>query len=896
MGKKLFLFFTIVVMALGIIELNSVDTVSAATRNKTPQNYGNVVVFVYFSGSEEISDKEYFKNSINAQNIINMFDGSHGRSMTNYLDTISYGQFKLKNVYPQYDAQSKTIKPYKINIDKNIVTTQSVDATIIQSIINKHPSFTRSFADYNGDGIVDNLTIIMAGTSSSGNRASSLYAHHSIYSGNETIADGLKIGHYNMINTQSLNNQESGVLVHEFLHTLGYADLYKNSTSDYNPVFTWSIMASNSRYLQWPLAYERMHFSNWISIDTLTKSGDYTLDLQSNKEGNQAYIIKSPLNSQEVFVVEYRKRDNSELYGNNTLDYRIGDWVNNNDGGIIVYRVNKAVENLSNIGKDDGIYVFRPTKEQMTYGDGSDRSFCMNAALSKDGLRDTIGCAERNATLEDGALVFSDGTNSGIVIKAKDSAGGEQMSFYLEMPDLTKEDLWRDANFTVSSEGTSDIISICGVPYITYLTGKNGSYKINVRKYINGKWTAVGNSISCGINSANIKLFMVGSQLNVAFNDLNNAPIYKLSGTSWKKISYIQTYGDFDISEVGSKAYISYINDNGKVVLASYNGAKISNIILTLESSWMFGNPKVCLLNNIPYISYRNAVGNIIVIYKYQNGRFIKVSNNSIIGKAYDIKTYRKYLFVTATDESNHMSLYRYNGLSWTKINTTNKNAAAPKMIVSNGILYYVYSSNTADGNTIIYRYDTKIKDFVSEGEYVDGYSNSQSFVSTGREMYVSYTINGQIKVKHKTLQGIDNNQVISVVGHYYIHKKIPAKVGIAGKEYDECIRCGHKKNVKIIATLKPSTTYIKGLAGAKQSFVVTWGKKSYSGYQIRYSLKSSMASSKSVTITNASTISKKISRLKSKKKYYVQIRTYKIVNGKKYYSEWSGKKSVVIV
>lgn len=193
------------------------------------------------------------------------------------------------------------------------------------------------------------------------------------------------------------------------------------------------------------------------------------------------------------------------------------------------------------------------------------------------------------------------------------------------------------------------------------------------------------------------------------------------------------------------------------------------------------------------------------MIYKYQNGRFIKVSNNSIIGKAYDIKTYRKYLFVTATDESNHMSLYRYNGLSWTKINTTNKNAAAPKMIVSNGILYYVYSSNTADGNTIIYRYDTKIKDFVSEGEYVDGYSNSQSFV-------------------------------------------------------------------------------------------VTWVKKSYSGYQIRYSLKPSMASSKSVTITNASTISKKISRLKSKKKYYVQIRTYKIVNGKKYYSEWSGKKSVVIV
>ena len=37
------------------------------------------------------------------------------------------------------------------------------------------------------------------------------------------------------------------------------------------------------------------------------------------------------------------------------------------------------------------------------------------------------------------------------------------------------------------------------------------------------------------------------------------------------------------------------------------------------------------------------------------------------------------------------------------------------------------------------------------------------------------------------------------------------------------------------------------------------------------------------------------VTKLKAKKKYYVRIRTYKVVSGKKYYSKWSSKKSVKI-
>lgn len=90
-----------------------------------------------------------------------------------------------------------------------------------------------------------------------------------------------------------------------------------------------------------------------------------------------------------------------------------------------------------------------------------------------------------------------------------------------------------------------------------------------------------------------------------------------------------------------------------------------------------------------------------------------------------------------------------------------------------------------------------------------------------------------------------------------------------------------------------PKATAIAKLTPAKKAFTVKWKKKSCTGYQIRYSLKSSMASAKKVTVKKASTLSKKIRKLKSRKKYYVQVRTYKTVKGTKYYSRWSKKKAV---
>ena len=49
----------------------------------------------------------------------------------------------------------------------------------------------------------------------------------------------------------------------------------------------------------------------------------------------------------------------------------------------------------------------------------------------------------------------------------------------------------------------------------------------------------------------------------------------------------------------------------------------------------------------------------------------------------------------------------------------------------------------------------------------------------------------------------------------------------------------------------------------------------------------------KTVTVKKNKTTSANVSSLKAKKKYFVRVRTYKTVNGKKIYSSWSKVKTI---
>lgn len=75
----------------------------------------------------------------------------------------------------------------------------------------------------------------------------------------------------------------------------------------------------------------------------------------------------------------------------------------------------------------------------------------------------------------------------------------------------------------------------------------------------------------------------------------------------------------------------------------------------------------------------------------------------------------------------------------------------------------------------------------------------------------------------------------------------------------------------------------------------VKWKKdKTATGYQIQYSLKKNFKSSKSVS-KKANTVGAKIKKLKKGKKYYIRIRSYKLIGKKKNYSNWSNVKTVKV-
>ena len=98
------------------------------------------------------------------------------------------------------------------------------------------------------------------------------------------------------------------------------------------------------------------------------------------------------------------------------------------------------------------------------------------------------------------------------------------------------------------------------------------------------------------------------------------------------------------------------------------------------------------------------------------------------------------------------------------------------------------------------------------------------------------------------------------------------------------------------IAKIKaPKKTSIKKVTGAKKAILVTWKKVSdVKGYEIQVATdKKFKKNKKTVTIKKQKTTKTTVKKLKAKKKYYVRIRTYKTVNGKKVYSSWSKVKSV---
>ena len=160
-----------------------------------------------------------------------------------------------------------------------------------------------------------------------------------------------------------------------------------------------------------------------------------------------------------------------------------------------------------------------------------------------------------------------------------------------------------------------------------------------------------------------------------------------------------------------------------------------------------------------------------------------------------------------------------------------------------------------------------------------------------------SLTYNGKVRtpkviVKDETGKTLVKNTDYTVSyakGRKYVGK-YAVKITFKGK---------YSGTKTLYFTIKPKATSISSLKAGSKKFTVKWKKQATqtTGYQVQYSASSKFSKAKTVTVGKNTTVSKKISKLSGKKKYYVRVRTYKTVkiNGKsiRIYSGWSKAKTV---
>lgn len=164
-----------------------------------------------------------------------------------------------------------------------------------------------------------------------------------------------------------------------------------------------------------------------------------------------------------------------------------------------------------------------------------------------------------------------------------------------------------------------------------------------------------------------------------------------------------------------------------------------------------------------------------------------------------------------------------------------------------------------------------------------------------------SYTYNGEARkpavssvlVNHvKLVKGTD--YTVSYKNNKNVGKATVTIKGI--NRYGGTITKTFKINPKG-TSLKAASDFTKG----KTYVTVKWNKQAakmsvsrITGYQVQIATNSSFTTGKKTyKVAGYSNLSKKFTGLKSGKKYYVRIRTYKTINKESFYSPWSAVKTV---
>lgn len=740
----------IVLTTLLINNFNIIKATATENTSNEVQEFANVVLFVDFADSTD----NFMDNR--RDEIIEMYNGTSIKSLSKYISTISNGKMLINNYFPQDNGT--TIETYRLSKERSYYNNSN-EYEMIKEIVNNISIDKSINLDMNNDGEIDNITFIFAGSSSD---RSDVFWPHKYNHNNGSSINGKTVNTYNVHNENSVFNEiisgSKGVIAHEFLHSLGLPDLYRASGTA-TPVGAWDIMASASKFMQYPLTYLR---KQWVNIDTVTESGSYTLNLASSSEGTQGIIIKTPLSEKEFFVVEYRKKGNPYA---DELESKIPGT------GLIIYRVNTD-KDTNFTGPADYIYVFRPGET----GEGDGNGDLTKSFLSLESGRTSYGVSDLSANITDGAITYSSGINSGIVIKNVSSAG-DTISFDIDIPDLSNAGIWNLLGNTSVNSSYSNLFSMDVVNnevYVTY-TENYSNNLLKVAKFDGTSWSNLGTGISDKCYDPKIAIYN-GIPYVIYHDGDYKLVVAKFENGEWKKIQSISSdlsqYSEMIATENG--LYIAY-TDSGtdvlKVSKLNIDTNKFEQVGENVATGYIYGI-SITEDNGDISVSYSDFYdSDKIHVKTFSNGTWNEVGSLGITGKESNLISKDGKLYLAVGVKS--IRVYEFKDEIWSEIgeDIAGIEGRFPILQILDDKLYISYNDTTTN--------EVKFKVFngsqwVQDGVRVTDKSITKTdFKIVNGTAYIGYLDeNGIVQVKTRVLkentveyeiEDVDKNGVVDI-------------------------------------------------------------------------------------------------------------------------------------
>ena len=269
----------------------------------------------------------------------------------------------------------------------------------------------------------------------------------------------------------------------------------------------------------------------------------------------------------------------------------------------------------------------------------------------------------------------------------------------------------------------------------------------------------------------------------------------------------------------------------------------------------------------------------------------------------------RKYFYIYDADQTKVWSGDGYGSFSWSVYLTGGQYYL--ELDASDDVNFSVSKNNLKESFT---ETQTKNNDLIDKANAIDLKKKYKGVMAVNDSIdYFRFKVPAKGKINFNTLNSTDNtlkylfydknyNQVYSftissgnkttqafqlAAGNYYLAVTQNSE-GWGVGSYNFTM------DYTASAPSKPSLTSVKNASGKKM--VVKWKKvKGISGYELQYATSSNFKKGMVKKNISSGKTSATYTKLKKGKTYYVRMRSYVKVDGKKVYGNWSAKKSVKI-